>query len=87
MLQEEIEAKREIAGNYNAMTLLLDYLRRRENWPDQFISALQQCEHRTLANEISDIYDRIRGIPSKLIYMIKHKLHKFVPILNNKTVF
>ncbi|KAM9477860.1 mitochondrial antiviral-signaling protein isoform 2-T2 [Clarias gariepinus] len=62
--REEIEAKREIAGNYNAMTLLLDYLRRRENWPDQFISALRQCEHRTLANEISDIYDRIRGIPT-----------------------
>lgn len=69
MLQEEIEAKRDNTGNYNAMMLLLENLRRRENWPDQFISALQACEQWTLANELSEAYDRIRGIHSKLIFI------------------
>lgn len=71
MLQEEIEAKRETSGNYSAMILLLENLRRRENWPDQFISALQTCEQRALANVISEAYDNIRGIRSMLISIIK----------------
>lgn len=60
--REEIEAKRESAGNYCAMMVLLDNLRRRENWPGQFITALQQIEQTALANLISDAYNNIRGI-------------------------
>ncbi|XP_036429848.1 mitochondrial antiviral-signaling protein [Colossoma macropomum] len=60
--REEIEAKRENAGNYSAMILLLDCLRRRENWPEEFIAALRDCEHLALADEIGNAYDRIRGI-------------------------
>ncbi|XP_051772343.1 mitochondrial antiviral-signaling protein [Ctenopharyngodon idella] len=60
--REEVEAKRETSGNFTAMQTLLDNLRRRENWPDEFITALRNCEHRELADEMSDAYDRIRGI-------------------------
>ncbi|KAL7877636.1 hypothetical protein SRHO_G00042790 [Serrasalmus rhombeus] len=60
--REEIEAKRENAGNYNAIILLLDCLRRRENWPEEFIAALGACEHWALADEIGNAYDRIKGI-------------------------
>ncbi|XP_007236481.3 mitochondrial antiviral-signaling protein [Astyanax mexicanus] len=60
--REEIEAKREVAGNYNAMQVLMDCLRRRENWPEQFIRALNEIDQQSLANEISDAYDKIRGI-------------------------
>ncbi|TSW48770.1 Pantothenate kinase 3 [Bagarius yarrelli] len=60
--REEIEAKREIAGNYCAIMVLLDNLRRRENWPEQFITALQQIEQPELSSLISDAYNRIRGI-------------------------
>ncbi|KAK1791565.1 hypothetical protein P4O66_013567 [Electrophorus voltai] len=63
--KEEIEAKRETAGNYNAMVLLLDYLRRRENWPEEFIHALHACEYWALADEISNAYEQIRGINSR----------------------
>ncbi|XP_059373833.1 uncharacterized protein LOC132110842 [Carassius carassius] len=60
--REEVEAKRETSGNFTAMQTLLDNLRRREKWPDQFITALRNCEHRELADELSATYDRIRGI-------------------------
>ncbi|KAL7890151.1 hypothetical protein AOLI_G00024090 [Acnodon oligacanthus] len=60
--REEIEAKRENAGNYSAIILLLDCLRRRENWPEEFIDALQACEHWALAEEIGNAYDKIKGI-------------------------
>nr|AGP75919.1 mitochondrial antiviral signaling protein [Mylopharyngodon piceus] len=60
--REEVEAKRETSGNFTAMQTLLDNLRRRENWPDEFITALRNCEHRELADEMSTAYDRIRGI-------------------------
>lgn len=60
--REQIEAKRETYGNYSAMMILLDNLQRRENWPDQFISALRTCEQSALANKISEEYDKIRGI-------------------------
>ncbi|XP_077053331.1 mitochondrial antiviral-signaling protein [Siphateles boraxobius] len=60
--REEIEAKRETSGNFTAMQTLLDNLRRRENWPNEFITALQKCEHRELAAEMRTAYDRIRGI-------------------------
>ncbi len=43
----------------------MNCLKRRENWPEQFINALEACEHRTLANEIRAEYDALRGINSK----------------------
>ncbi|KAA0717724.1 hypothetical protein E1301_Tti020855 [Triplophysa tibetana] len=59
--REEVEAKKDSTGNYAAVQMLLDNMRRRENWPEEFISALRCCEHRKLADELSDAYDRIRG--------------------------
>uniref|UniRef100_A0A8C3G310 Mitochondrial antiviral-signaling protein n=1 Tax=Cyclopterus lumpus TaxID=8103 RepID=A0A8C3G310_CYCLU len=61
--QETIEAKREMCGNYNSMVLLLDCLKRRENWPQQFIDALEACEQTTLAAEIRAEYNMLRGNP------------------------
>uniref|UniRef100_A0A8C2ZS60 Mitochondrial antiviral-signaling protein n=1 Tax=Cyclopterus lumpus TaxID=8103 RepID=A0A8C2ZS60_CYCLU len=63
--QETIEAKREMCGNYNSMVLLLDCLKRRENWPQQFIDALEACEQTTLAAEIRAEYNMLRGSNSK----------------------
>lgn len=60
--KEEIEAKRETSGNFTAMQTLLDNLRRRENWPNEFITALQNCEHTELAAEMKTAYDMVRGI-------------------------
>ncbi|KAM9341586.1 mitochondrial antiviral-signaling protein [Symphorus nematophorus] len=60
--KENIEAKREMYGNYDSMMLLLDCLKRRENWPEQFIAALEACDHPTLAAEIRAEYDSLRGI-------------------------
>ncbi|XP_047201934.1 mitochondrial antiviral-signaling protein [Girardinichthys multiradiatus] len=60
--RENIEAKRELSGNYDGMVLLLDCLRRRENWPEQFIQALEACEHTNLAAEIRQEYDSLRGV-------------------------
>ncbi|KAK2896544.1 hypothetical protein Q8A67_011032 [Cirrhinus molitorella] len=60
--REEVEAKRETSGNFTAMQTLLDNLRRREKWPDEFITALRNCEYRELADEMSAIYNRIRGV-------------------------
>ncbi|XP_060938609.1 mitochondrial antiviral-signaling protein [Limanda limanda] len=59
--RENIEAKRETNGNYDGMVLLLDCLKRRENWPEQFIEALEACEHTTIADEIRAEYDALRG--------------------------
>lgn len=47
------------------MVLLLDCLKRRENWPEQFIAALEACDHLTLADEIRREYDALRGDNSK----------------------
>uniref|UniRef100_UPI0037E95930 mitochondrial antiviral-signaling protein isoform X2 n=1 Tax=Semicossyphus pulcher TaxID=241346 RepID=UPI0037E95930 len=59
--RENIEAKRETYGNYDGMMCLLDCLKRRENWPEQFIAALEACEHTTIAAEIRAEYDALRG--------------------------
>ncbi|XP_056446817.1 mitochondrial antiviral-signaling protein isoform X2 [Gadus chalcogrammus] len=58
--REEVEAKREHNGNFNAMQLLLQSLHRRENWPEQFIAALVACEHRSMAAEIVAEYRRLK---------------------------
>ncbi|KAM4542726.1 mitochondrial antiviral-signaling protein [Odontesthes bonariensis] len=60
--RENIEAKRETCGNYDGMVLLLDCLKRRENWPEQFIEALEACEQRTLAAEIRAAYNALKGV-------------------------
>ncbi|XP_058472293.1 uncharacterized protein LOC131445323 [Solea solea] len=60
--RENIDAKFETRGNTEAMMLLLDCLKRRENWPEQFIKALEACEHPTIAAEIKAKYDTLRGV-------------------------
>ncbi|XP_032366949.1 proline-rich protein 36 [Etheostoma spectabile] len=60
--RENIEAKRETRGESESMVVLLDCLKRRENWPEQFIEALEACEHPTLAAEIRAEYNALRGI-------------------------
>ncbi|KAK2826712.1 hypothetical protein Q5P01_020926 [Channa striata] len=60
--RETIEAKRETNGNYDGMVLLLQCLKRRENWPEQLIEALEACEQPTLAAEIRAEYNALRGI-------------------------
>ncbi|KAI9545859.1 hypothetical protein NQZ68_033341 [Dissostichus eleginoides] len=59
--RENIEAKREVCGNEDGMVLLLDCLKRRENWPEQFIEALEACEHPFLAAGMRTEYDTLRG--------------------------
>ncbi|CAK6965716.1 mitochondrial antiviral-signaling protein isoform X2 [Scomber scombrus] len=44
------------------MVLLLECLKRRENWPEQFIQALEACEQTTIAAEIRAEYDSLRGV-------------------------
>nr|QYW22328.1 mitochondrial antiviral-signaling protein [Channa argus] len=60
--RETIEAKRENNGNYDGMVLLLECLKRRENWPEQLIEALEACEQPTLAAEMRAEYNALRGI-------------------------
>lgn len=47
------------------MGLLLDCLKRREGWPEQFIKALESLEHKTLAAELRAEYDALKGDASK----------------------
>lgn len=63
--QENIEAKRETYGNYDSMVLLLDCLKRRDNWPEQFIAALEACDHLLLAQEVQREYNALRATQSK----------------------
>ncbi|XP_072313587.1 uncharacterized protein [Eucyclogobius newberryi] len=62
--RETIEAKRETCGPRVAMARLLDCLKRREDWPEQFIAALEACEHRIIAAELRAEYDALRGTKS-----------------------
>ncbi|XP_056249017.1 mitochondrial antiviral-signaling protein [Seriola aureovittata] len=59
--RENIEAKRETYGNHDSMVLLLECLRRRENWPEQFIEALEACEQPTIADEVRAEYNALKG--------------------------
>ncbi|XP_051237705.1 mitochondrial antiviral-signaling protein [Dicentrarchus labrax] len=59
--RETIEAKRETCGNYDSMVLLLDCLKRRESWPEQFIKALEELEFKTMASEIRAEYNALKG--------------------------
>ncbi|KAL7379705.1 hypothetical protein ABVT39_004369 [Epinephelus coioides] len=60
--REHIEAKRQNRGNREGVMELLDCLKRRENWPEQFIEALDACEQWTLAAEMREKYNALRGI-------------------------
>ncbi|XP_012682261.2 mitochondrial antiviral-signaling protein [Clupea harengus] len=64
--REEVEAKREMTGNYNAMQMLLDNLKRRENWPEEFIRALEECEHADLAQEMKEEYEKLKPSSNKM---------------------
>lgn len=59
---ESIETKNDFSGSFEAMKLLLTCMKRRENWPEQFIDALERCRHETIAAEIRAEYDKLRGI-------------------------
>ncbi|XP_038865115.1 cell surface glycoprotein 1-like [Salvelinus namaycush] len=50
--KEEIQAKKDFSGNYAAMQLLLDYVQKRMNWPEELISGLETLEHQDLAEEL-----------------------------------
>ncbi|KAK6306808.1 hypothetical protein J4Q44_G00219560 [Coregonus suidteri] len=50
--REEIQAKKDFSGNYAAIQLLLDYVQKRMNWPEELISALVVLEHQDLADEL-----------------------------------
>lgn len=56
-------------GKYDSMVLLLDCLKRRENWPEEFISALEECGHPAMAADIRREYDALRG--SKSVFVIE----------------
>ncbi|CAI5696973.1 unnamed protein product [Oreochromis niloticus] len=60
--RDVIEAKTETSGHYNGMMLLLDCLKRRENWPEQFIEALEACEQRTIAADIRAEYNALTDV-------------------------
>ncbi|XP_049452082.1 mitochondrial antiviral-signaling protein [Epinephelus fuscoguttatus] len=60
--RENIEARRQNRGNREGVAMLLDCLKRRENWPEQFIEALEACEQWTLAAEMRAKYNALRGI-------------------------
>lgn len=80
LFQEEVEAKREMTGNYNAMQLLLDNLKRRENWPEEFIRALEESEHPVLAQEMREAYEALKSTGSKYTNTDTHThphTHKF----------
>ncbi|XP_039993953.1 mitochondrial antiviral-signaling protein isoform X2 [Xiphias gladius] len=62
--RENIEAKRETCGNYDGMALLLECLKRRENWLEQLIEALEVCEQPSIAAEIRAEYNALRGVNS-----------------------
>uniref|UniRef100_A0A3Q3B0W9 Mitochondrial antiviral-signaling protein-like n=1 Tax=Kryptolebias marmoratus TaxID=37003 RepID=A0A3Q3B0W9_KRYMA len=60
--KENIDAKRETNGNYDAMMVLLDCLKRRENWAEQFIEGLEACEQSALAAEMRAEYRALKGV-------------------------
>uniref|UniRef100_A0A3B3BTK2 Mitochondrial antiviral-signaling protein n=1 Tax=Oryzias melastigma TaxID=30732 RepID=A0A3B3BTK2_ORYME len=60
--RENIEAKRDTNGNHDAMVLLMECLKRRENWPEQLIQALEACEHTMLASEVRAAYEALTGV-------------------------
>ncbi|XP_030575493.1 mitochondrial antiviral-signaling protein [Archocentrus centrarchus] len=60
--RDVIEAKTDTSGSYNGMMLLLDCLKRRENWPEQFIEALEACEQKTIAAEIRAEYNTLTAV-------------------------
>lgn len=58
--RETIGSKRDMLSNYDAVVHLLDCLKRRDNWPDQLIQALEACEHRAIAAEMRSEYNQLK---------------------------
>ncbi|KAL0969537.1 hypothetical protein UPYG_G00228600 [Umbra pygmaea] len=56
--RDEISAKKDFAGNYSAIVLLLDLLQKRLNWPEQLIQALEDVEHPDLAEGLRTEWNR-----------------------------
>ena len=49
------------------MQRLLACVRERDNWPEEFISALEACGHTAIAAEMTQEYDSLRAQGSKQI--------------------
>nr|XP_023651774.1 uncharacterized protein LOC111835566 [Paramormyrops kingsleyae] len=62
---DEIMAKSESRGSYDGVVLLLDCLKRSENWPDDLIKALRSCEQWELASELEKAYESLRVRPTR----------------------
>ncbi|XP_048853001.1 putative uncharacterized protein DDB_G0290521 isoform X2 [Brienomyrus brachyistius] len=63
--RDEITAKKESKGESEAVVLLLDCLKRRENWADDLIEALRSCEQWELASELEKEYESLKVRPTK----------------------
>ncbi|KAG7461573.1 hypothetical protein MATL_G00192560 [Megalops atlanticus] len=59
--QEEIWAQTDMRGNGAGMQVLLDCIRRRENWPEDLIQALKMRKHTTLANRMEEKYESLKA--------------------------
>ncbi|XP_036406880.1 uncharacterized protein LOC118793041 [Megalops cyprinoides] len=57
--QEEIWAQTDMRGNGAGMQVLLDCIRRRENWPEDLIQALKMRKHTTLASQMEEKYESL----------------------------
>ncbi|RXM28165.1 hypothetical protein EOD39_9994 [Acipenser ruthenus] len=57
--QEEINARNDMCGNHVAMQKFFDCLKRRRNWPSEFIKALKRLEQDDLASELEQEYTRL----------------------------
>ncbi|KAK6493727.1 anther-specific proline-rich protein APG-like [Huso huso] len=66
--KEEINAKLSSSGNSIAMQMFFDCLKRRQNWPSEFIEALKNVSQDDLASELEREYSRLkypqRGSPA-----------------------
>ncbi|XP_041097377.1 uncharacterized protein LOC121306044 [Polyodon spathula] len=58
--KEEINAKLYSSGNYVAMQMFFDCLKRRKNWPSEFIEALKSVKQDDLAIELEREYSRLK---------------------------
>ncbi|KAK6493449.1 hypothetical protein HHUSO_G3040 [Huso huso] len=59
MDKEEINARNDMCGNHVAMQKFFDCLKRRRNWPSEFIKALKRLEQDDLASELEREYTRL----------------------------
>ncbi|MGH0145411.1 UNVERIFIED_CONTAM: hypothetical protein FKN15_040341 [Acipenser sinensis] len=64
--EEEINARNDMCGNHVAMQKFFDCLKRRRNWPSEFINALKRLEQDDLASELEREYTRLNNPQSEL---------------------